>query len=389
MKSIRLSTALKLALLACDAATRCLLVSSYTFDPMNNSWKPSGGRRKNNNDRTHHHSSSSASSYSFTPAEPIPVATTGAEFSYNEDDIVRHHYTLWGVGGEGGESNNDPAFVPKASVVEIQYNKKTGEVLLLDEEGVVTPEEYKRLMKAVKYSSEHGDDDSINGTTASEQRLQSQEREADVAIGTTLYVDPEDLDPTDIIDTEGQDLPVQELASVQEHAEVSKTAASVAPPPAPPQQEFRIPEYTQQLHDEYTQQLQDYPEPSVQWHESEYVQPTETFNSYSIHQPVTETNHPVQQYQHYEYAQRPMQETAPVVAQQQSTDHYYYQQQQQQEPEQHAQAYEGYHSTAVAEQPLPSTNDEIMEEGYQDDGAYRKSRGFGFAHRRGFFTGSD
>jgi len=33
--------------------------------------------------------------------------------------------------------------------------------------------------------------------------------------------------------------------------------------------------------------------------------------------------------------------------------------------------------------------DEMEEDLEDDDSTYRSSRGFGFAHRRGFFTGSD
>jgi len=360
MKSLRPSTLLKLALLASDTSRAILLVSSYTFDPMNNSWKPSADRRNNN--RSHH--SSSASSYSYAPAEPTPAM--GVEFTYNEedtDDTVRHHYTAWGVGGNGEENSNDPTFVPKKTMVEIQYNKKTGEVSLLDEEGVVTPEEYKRLMKAVKYSDEGGGG-YIDGITASEQRLQSQERQEDVAVGTTLYVDPEDLDPTDIIDTEGQDL------SVEDHPGSTPVATAS-------QQEVEI------YH--YSQQVQDYSDPLTQYHQSEAVSlpaSAETFNSYSIPQPPTENNYPVPQYQDYQYSQQPMQ-TASAVAEP-TVDQYY----QQQTAHQHAYAAE-YYPTAVAEQPLPSTDDETTEEGYQDDGTYRSSRGFGFAHRRDFFGGSN
>lgn len=346
---------LKLFLLASDATTLIALVSSYTFDPLNNSWKPSACRKSNNRS---HHSSSSASSYSYAPTEPIPSA--GVQFTYNKEDIVRHHYTAWGVAEDGDDNTNDPAFVPKRSLVEIQYNRKTGEVSLLDEEGVVTPEEYQRLMKAVKYSDEVGGAYDV-GVTASEQTLRSQERQEDIAVGTTLYVDPEDLDPTDIIDTEGHDV------SIDDH---------VYDPPVATQEEGQ----TQQ----YTEQLQDYPEPSTQYHQSEAVAPPvsdDSFNSYAIPAPATETMYPVQQYQHYQYSQQPMQTTSAVAGQ--NVEQYY----QQQTVQQHQ--YADYHQTAVAEQPSPSANDETMVEGYEDEGTYRSSRGFGFAHRREFFSGSN
>jgi hypothetical protein len=360
MKSLRISTLLKLALLASDAMTTIVLVSSYTFDPMNNTWRSSSTRRDNN---MSHHSSSSASSYSYAPAEPTPAA--GLELTYSEEDIVRHHYTAWGVVENAEENDNDPAFVPKQTLVEIQYNKKTGEVSLLDEEGVVTPEEYQRLMKAVKYENEGDGGHNIDGIAALEQRLHSQERQEDIAVGTTLYLDSEDLDPTDIIDTESQALSVED----------NDGSLPVATTTTVSRQQDEI--------HHYAQQLQDYPEPSTQYHHSEDVSTsTETYNSYSIPQPATETNYPVQQYQHYQYSHQPMQ-TASSVAE--PTAEQYYQQQ-----AAHQHSYAEYYPTSVAEQPVASTNDETTtEEEYEDDSTYRSSRGFGFASRREFFYGTE
>lgn len=355
MKSLNLSTWFKLFLLASDAATTMVTVSSYTFDPLNNSWKPSPSRRGNNRS---HHSSSSASSYSYAPAEPIPSA--GVEFTYNNDDIVSHHYTAF-VGGDGELDMNNPAFVPKQTLVEIQYNRRTGEVSLLDEEGVVTPEEYQRLKKAVKFSEEGGDDCN-DGTTASEQSLQSQERDEDVAVGTTLYLDPDDLDPTDVIDTESQDLSI---------------VGSANSPPA-----YTVPQTEEEIYPQQLQDYPDYPEPSVQWHESEEVEPTETFNSYSIPQQTTESNYPVPQYQQqYQYSQQPMQAASAVA--EPMTEQYYQEQSVQQ------QAYEYYPATAVAEPRAPATSEGTVVEDYHENETYRASRGFGFADRREFFHGSD
>lgn len=356
MKSFSFSSLLRLFLLASDVISTIVLVSSYTFDPLNNSWKPSS-RRSNNRS---HHSSSSASSYSYAPAEPVPKA--GVEFAYNEEDIVRHHYTAWGFGGNKEGSCNDPTFVPKETLVEIEYNKRTGEVSLIDEEGVVTPEEYKRLMKAVKYSDE-GDNDYIEGNAASEQRLQPQERQEDVAVGRTLYVDPEDLDLTEVIDTEGHDI------SLEDVSDNSPAATS-------PHEEAEIHHYPQQLHG--------YPDPSPQYHQSEDGPSTtsdETFSSYSIPQAPTETNYPVPQNQHYQYSQQQIQ-TAPSVVES-NADQYY----QQQSAEHNS--YVEYYPTAVAEQPLASTSDSPFEDGYQYDATYLSSEEFGFAHRREFFTGSN
>ena len=357
MKSFYLSTCFKLFLLAADATTSMYLVSSYTFDPLNNSWKPSNTRRGHSS----HQSATSASSYAYAPPEPAQSA--GVEFTYNSDDIVSHHYTAF-VGGTGDVDMNDPAFVPKQTLVEIQYNKRTGEVSLLDEEGVVTPEEYERLKKAIKF--EEGGDDVVDGTTVSEQRLQSQEREEDVAVGTTLYLDPEDLDLNEVIDTDSQDL------SIVGHGDTSSAS--------------KLPRQTEEV-PQWQQQLKDYPEPSVQWHESEDVDPNETFSSYSIPQQTTETNYPVQQnqqqYQHYQYSQQPIQETSGGAGEQTAQQYY-------QQPAAQQQTYSEYYpATAVAEQPAPAATEETTTDEYDEHG-YRSSRGFGFAHRReSFYGGSD
>ncbi len=353
MKSLYLSTWFKLFLLASDAATTVVLVSSYTFDPLNNSWKPSSRRGGNRS----HQASSSSSSHSYAPPEPTPAAQV--QFNYDADDIVSHHYTAF-VGGNGEVDVTNPAFVPKQTLVEIKYNRRTGEVTLLDEEGVVTPEEYQRLKKAVLFEEEGGDD--IDVTTASEQRLKSQTREEDVAVGETIHLDPEDLDPTDIIDTDSQPLTVLNSDNSNPAATYSQAEEGAY---------------------HYPQQLLDYPEPSVQWHASEDVDPTETFDSYSI-PTETDNNYPVQQqqqqYQHYQYSQQPMQTSSAVA--EPSPEQYYQQETAQQ------QAYEYYPATAVAEQPAPVTTEQPVEE-YHDEATYRSSRGFGFAHRRGFFAGSE
>eukprot|EP00535_Pseudo-nitzschia_heimii_P007546 CAMPEP_0197187260 /NCGR_PEP_ID=MMETSP1423-20130617/15562_1 /TAXON_ID=476441 /ORGANISM="Pseudo-nitzschia heimii, Strain UNC1101" /LENGTH=336 /DNA_ID=CAMNT_0042638801 /DNA_START=163 /DNA_END=1173 /DNA_ORIENTATION=+ len=329
-------------------------VSSYTFDPLNNSWKPSANRKSNNRS---HHSSSSASSYSYSPAEPVP--STGVQFTYDEEDIVRHHYTAWGVGDNGIDDANDPAFLSKQTLVEIQYNKRTGEISLLDEDGVVTPEEYKRLMKAVKYSHEN-DEYSNCGIPASQQRLQSQEREQDVAVGTTLFLDPEDLDPTDIIDTEGQDIATEDYAYSSPTASTERSGET----------------------QHYAQQLQDCPDLSTKYQSEAVSSPfsNDSFNSCSLPAPSLENNYPVPHYQHYQHSQQPLQSTSagaePIL-----DDSF------QQEKPLDYQCTE-YYTTALSDQVSTSVNDETMEEGYEDEATYQSTRGFGFAHRRDFFTGS-
>eukprot|EP00536_Pseudo-nitzschia_multiseries_P006076 jgi/Psemu1/14397/gm1.14397_g len=421
MKAYRISTLLKLALLlASDAHTAMLLVSSYTFDPLNNSWKPSA--RQNRQRRNHQSSpggSSAFSENSYAPAEPrprpSPAVQPNVQPTYSEEDIVRHHYTAFGLGANAGQQANDPTFVSKASLVEIQYNKKTGEVSLLDEAGVVTPEEYKRIVNAVKYEHEGGADGS-DGVAAPEQELDPQDREEGVVVGTTLYIDPEDLDPTEIID-------------IEDDCEDSKS----------PRQEAPIPQYEQRLKDYPTPQLQDQSRPSTECHHSESVSSStatktgaahtahathaEAFNSYTIPQPqpqpaatatatatatggYTNVQQP-QQYQDYQYAQQQQVQTATAVAEPAVGQGYQYAQQQVQtatavptEPtvEQYYQQqnqqltgysydYQAYYEPTMVTEQL--TSDQGVEETFFDDGTYRKSRGFGFAHRRESFTGTE
>lgn len=363
MKSFRRATLLKLAVLLASDASTSLMAFSYTFDPLNNSWKPSARQKHSRS-----YEPSTPSSYSYAPTPPEPPPATGVQFTYDEKDIIRHHYTAF-IGGDG---NNDPAFVPKTTLVEIEYNKKTGEVSLLDEEGVVTPEEYKRIVKAVKY--EHED---TTGGVPVEPELISEDDQEDIVVGTTMYLDPEDLDLSDVIDTEVEDL-------------------SGSTPR--PKKVVDIPQYEQKLKDFPQQQLQDHESSSGQNTQSvsapATVDATQTFNSYSIPQPST-VNHSVNQYQtapvattygneqsqqqyEYDYSQHGVQ-TATAVAQP-TTDQYYYQQQQHTD---YNYGYEQHYETSVTEQP---SNDEGVEETYYDDGTYRKSSGFGFAHRRESFT---
>mmetsp|Transcript_48690 Transcript_48690/g.54463 ORF Transcript_48690/g.54463 Transcript_48690/m.54463 type:complete len:344 (-) Transcript_48690:220-1251(-) len=323
------------------AGNATVTVSSYTFDPMNNSWKPSGVQHRR------HHTSSSASAYSYAPAEPAPSA--GVEFTYKEDDIVRHHYA--GMGGQGEIDSHYPAFVRKESLVQIEYNKKTGEVSLHDQDGIVTKEEYERLMKAVKSS---GDEERIN---SSEQRQQG------VAVGTTHLFDTEELDLNDIIDTQGEELPSQEEE----------------------QHQYQHPVYQQQ--NEVDSQSQ-------QYHHLESVS-FDSFDTYSISQPAMEINHPVQQQpmaaqaQYYHQSQPVV---AQVVAESIEPTQYYYQTQTPiVEPvpssTQH-QHYHQLHSQSVASSSTtsaaPSATADVVEKDAEES-SYRSSRGFGFANRRQYF----
>mmetsp|Transcript_564 Transcript_564/g.1163 ORF Transcript_564/g.1163 Transcript_564/m.1163 type:complete len:402 (-) Transcript_564:438-1643(-) len=398
MKAYRISTLLKLAfLLAIGARTTMLLVSSYTFDPLNNSWKPSARQKKQ---RRNIRPGSSFSENSYAPSKSTP--SPGVQFTYDEQDIVRHHYTAFGIGTNGEQQTNDPAFVPKASLVEIQYNKKTGEVSLLDEAGVVTPEEYKRIVKAVKYANEEGADGSngSNGNAAFEQELQSQEREEGVAVGTTLYIDPEDLDPTEIIDVEDdssdysssrQETPIGYHQS--ESVSSSETSPSTTTAHA-----------TQTAHASHAETFDSYTiaQPATVTNPS---QPTASAAGYTNVQQPQQPQQP-QQHQDYQYAQQHVQTVAAVATEPTAHDYQYaqqhvqtttavpteptveqYYQQQQQQQIGYSYDYQAYYEPTTVTEQLD--NEQGVEETYYDDGTYRKSRGFGFAHRRESFTGTE
>ena len=348
MSKSLLSTVLKLAF---AGSATVMQVSSYTFDPMNNSWKPSVGQH-----RRHHHTSSSASSYSassYAPtAEPIP-SSVGVEFAYNEDDIVRHHYAGWGSDHQVEIDTLDPAFLGKESVVQIEYNKKTGDVTLQDQDGIVTKEEYERLMKEIKssYSDEGGavTDEEADGTT---HFLDTEELDLTDIIDTQVIdTQGEELDLTDtidtqvidtqVIDTEVEVLPMKEL-TVTATAPQELTVTATAPQeeqeqhhqyqyqyqPQPQHQEYSQPEpehqeYSQpdpqyaQYHYSESVSSEEYPQTQpqpqyAQYHHSESVS-TESFNTFSIPQPPIEINHPIPQHPAY------------PVAEEQAYAHHYHQ----------------------------------------------------------------
>jgi hypothetical protein len=426
MSKSLLSTVLKLAF---AGSATVMQVSSYTFDPLNNSWKPSVGQHRR------HHTSSSTSSYSssYAPAaEPIP-SSVGVEFASNEDDIVRHHYAGWGSDHQVEIDTLDPAFLGKESVVQIEYNKKTGEVSLHDQDGIVTKEEYERLMKEIKSSS------CDEGGAATDEE----------AVGTTHFLDTEELDLTDIIDTQVIDAQGEELDLTDTiDTQVIDTQVEVLPmkdltTTAPQEEQEQHHQYQYQpQHQEYSQpepQHQEYsqPEPQyAQYHHSESVsseeypqtqtQPqyaqyhhsesvsTESFNTFSIPQPPIEINHPVPQHpaypvaeeqayaHHYHQPHTPQ----PVYAQAQavavaepvmaSGQHYYQTQPSAQavmEPppavqyhQYQEQSVASYSTTSVASSATTDVVEQDAEEYGIPESGFRSSRGFGFAHRRETFV---
>ena len=322
-----LMTVMKVALLG--RAT--VMTSSYQFDPMNNSWKPSAGQHRR------HHTSSSASSYSYAPAEPTPYSGVG--FSYDEDDIIRHNYAGWGPELAHRDSL-DPAFVPKESLVQIEYNKKTGEVSLQDEDGIVTKEQYERLMKAIKSTGVE------DGTVSSTQQQDG------VAVGTTSFLDIEELDLTDIIDTQGEDL----SSEIRSDTPQENQGGS-------------------QHHNQY--QYQEYPQ--------QHVEPagSGSFNSYSIPTPDREINHPVQRQPagsqvtvHVQQYHQPSQYFVPSQPGP-SAQHYY---------QTHSHSQQQSVASSPATSVASSSDTTNVAEQDAEENIYRRSRGFGFAHRRQSFA---
>ncbi|KAG7361629.1 hypothetical protein IV203_036730 [Nitzschia inconspicua] len=173
------------------AATSAVMVSAYTFDPLNNMWKPSGARR----------SSSFASSFAPHPSEveAPPVF---------EEEVIRAQYSTWaghyhnGVNEEHGES------FQQKSLVQIEYNKRTGEVSLVDHDGIITKEDYQNLMRAISTGNAN-DAQELKNVVEGKTTTGLDVVDADVTLGTTHFVDGEDIDPNDVIDTSSQEVQTQ------------------------------------------------------------------------------------------------------------------------------------------------------------------------------------
>lgn len=346
MPSLRTATAPWSLTLAVAAAivTRSF---GYTFDPLNNIWKPSGGSGRpspsssvpfssSSPSNGHHHSnhqtgqnnhqyqqqysspyyyggggsgqySSSAASYASQPglADHYDVADgdgasgdTTNTVQVFEENVVRAQYSTWAGQYHNGENGNDgETFRPK-SLVQMEYNKKTGEVSLVDQDGIVTAEDYQRLMKIVMMeeggagadAASAADDDGRIGDRASGLEYPA----SDVAVGSTLYVDAEDLDQSKVIDTDAEvlssetiPLTPEQQQHLQQHAyEQALYAAQAA-----------YEDHDQSYHDQaaYAHHPPSAPEipPSRDTADS--------FNSYNIPQP-TSASATYQQYQRQDAA---------------------------------------------------------------------------------------
>jgi hypothetical protein len=243
MKSLLLTAVSSVAI----AAT---VASAYTFDPLNGIWKPSPSRR-----------SSSASSY----AQQQP-SEMEAPFAV-EEEVIRAQYTTWAGKYYGG--NKEGGIFQQKSLVQIEYNKKTGEISLHDQDGIVTKEDYQNLMRAITTRvNSNGEvsivmDDAIPGLDVVSQT-------EDVPLGTTQYIDVEDLDESEVIDTQGEELPtMMEHVHSQEQHQPQHTQYS----------EFQNPQYQHQHHQEMATAAATATSESLNY----------SYNTYTIPHPPTET----------------------------------------------------------------------------------------------------
>lgn len=253
--------------------TSCVVVTSaYTFDPLNNMWKPSGGKNAAAAAAARR-SSSFASSYAPQPSdvEAPPVF---------EEEVIRAQYSTWaghyhnGVNKEHGES------FEQKSLVQIEYNKRTGEVALVDTDGVISRDDYQNLMRAISTGNAkdaHELTNVVEGTTAGLGVV-----DQDVTLGTTHFVDGEDIDQSGVIDTSCQEV---HAVAVED---VSATSAR--------------PEQQQATHATEYHQTQ----PHHQNLQQQEVAATESFQTYEIPLPPVEiqTQLQEQQYQQLQHIQQ-------------------------------------------------------------------------------------
>jgi hypothetical protein len=98
-------------------------------------------------------------------------------------------------------------------LVQIEYNKRTGEVSLMDQDGIITKEDYQNLMRAVSTGNDKDVEAMMQnmGGTATATGLDVAE---DAAFGTTHFVDGEDIDQSQVIDTASEEV---KMAAHQQH----------------------------------------------------------------------------------------------------------------------------------------------------------------------------
>lgn len=188
-------TAVVLALAV--AATRT--VSAYTFDPLNNMWKPSSGHARPA-------SSSAASAYY--------GARGTAEQQHQQYD---HHHgpgptTAWREPPTGDGAKDSK------SLLQIEYNQQTGEVSLIDPNGIATEEDYKNLMQSLtgRGSRGSGVDEAVANTNCVGSTLDSLE-----------LVNSDDLEDDDVIDAVVEVLGNDDMVNLEASTSVGAATATM------------------------------------------------------------------------------------------------------------------------------------------------------------------
>jgi hypothetical protein len=245
--------------------TTSVVVSAYTFDPLNNMWKPSGAKNA-----ATHRSNSFSSSYAphLSELEGPPVV--------QGDDVIRAQYSKWAGYYHNGVNKNHGESLQQQSLVQIEYNKRTGEVSLVDHDGIVTKEEYRNLMRAINMGNAN-DGDLMESSNA---RLDLVDEH--VILGTTHVVDGEDIDPNDVIDT----------SSETEHlnAEAGRTNAQS-------HKFVPSPRYSMEYNQQSISEQQHYHHHEEQLQE---VAPTEAFQTYSVPKRLGQVQTQLQEQQYHQ-----------------------------------------------------------------------------------------
>jgi hypothetical protein len=137
-------------------------------------------------------------------APPVPVF---------EEEVIRAQYSTW-AGHYHDDQKQEGTFQQK-SLVQIEYNKNTGEIVLLDHDGVVTKEDYQHLMRAVTGGSSTKSKQIMNGRDNNNMVIDLDNDNdiagltdvvpEDVTVGMTHFIDVDEIDPDQVIDAEGEE----------------------------------------------------------------------------------------------------------------------------------------------------------------------------------------
>jgi hypothetical protein len=316
---------------AVGAASVASIASAYTFDPLNNMWKPSGRPSTTSSSASstatsssysstgHHHTVGDQYDNQYSQQYPDYYGYSGdgrgdhfpsSEASHQhgvgdpygtetarvfEEDVIRAQYSTWAGQYHNGENTNGGETFKQKSLVQIEYNKKTGEISLVDQDGIVTAEDYQRLMKIVMMPEDGRGEPSDTGV-GEDGSSGLEFSAAGVAVGSTLYVDAEDLDQTKVIDTDAEVISSETTPlSPEQQQQLQQQMYERA------QYEAQVAQTYEQLHHEQT--YHEHAEYSLQTPSSVDEEipasrsPVETFRSYNIPQ-STSTSATYRQYQH-------------------------------------------------------------------------------------------